>query len=225
MPRLIFVLLSALAIVVGGLTSSANALTEQEELIEKARFAVLKLTSHPEHPTLPETLARAKGVFIVPRLIKAGIVIGGEGGSGVLLARGPDGVWSYPAFYTMGGGSIGLQFGAQSAEVMFVIMSEAGLEAIIDDQVKIGGDLSVAFGGFGSGREASITTNLDADIYAYSIGEGVFLGAAFEGAVINRRDDWNYYYYGEGANAKTIVFERRFNNPHADELRSALTQF
>jgi lipid-binding SYLF domain-containing protein len=125
----------------------------------------------------------------------------------------------------MGGGSIGLQFGAQSAEVMFVIMSEAGLEAIIDDQVKIGGDLSVAFGGFGSGREASVTTNLDADIYAFSIGEGVFLGAAFEGAVINRRDDWNYYYYGEGANAQTIVFEHRFSNPHADELRSALAQF
>ena len=207
MPRLIVVLLAACAVLVGVLADSARALTEQEELIEKARFVALKLRNHPDHPKLPQRLSEARAVLIVPRLIKAGIIFGGEGGSGVLLSRGPDGSWSYPAFYTMGGGSFGLQLGAQAAQVMFVIMNDAGLEAIIEDQVTLGGDLSAAFGS-GKGIERGLTTSLDADIYAYSLTEGAFLGASVEGAVINRRDDWNYYYYGDGANARSIVVER-----------------
>ena len=73
--------------------------------------------------------------------------------------------------------------------------------------------------------EAATTTNLDADIYAYSLAEGAFVGATLEGAVIRRRDDWNYYYYGDGANANSIVLDQRFKNPHADELRGALALF
>ena len=225
MPRLPIVLLTALTILVGGFLSDARALTEQEELVEKARFVVLKLRNHPDHPDLRQTLAEAKGVFIVPRLIKAGLLIGGEGGSGVLLARGDDGKWSYPAFYTMGGGSFGLQIGAQWSQVMYVIMNQGGLTAIIDDQVTLGGDLSATFGGSGKALEAATTTNLDADIYAYSLAEGAFVGATLEGAVIRRRDDWNYYYYGDGANANSIVLDQRFKNPHADELRGALALF
>ncbi len=225
MPRLMFVLLTTLAIVVGGFVSGASALTEQEELVEKARFVVLKLRDHPEHPDLRQTLAEAKGVLIVPRLIKAGFIFGGEGGSGVLLARGADGNWSYPAFYTMGGGSVGLQIGAQWSQVMYVIMNDGGLTAIIDDQVTLGGDMSAVLGGSGKGLAASTTTNLAADIYAYSLAEGAFIGASLEGAVINRRDDWNYYYYGDGANATSIVIEQQFKNPHADDLRGALALF
>ncbi len=225
MPRLPFVLLTALTILVGGFLSDARALTEQEELVEKARFVVLKLRNHPDYPDLRQTLAEAKGVLIVPRLIKAGLLIGGEGGSGVLLARGDDGKWSYPAFYTMGGGSFGLQIGAQWSQVMYVIMNKGGLAAIIDDQVTLGGDLSATFGGSGKAIQAATTTNLDADIYAYSLAEGAYVGASLEGALIRRRDDWNYYYYGDGANANSIVLDQRFKNPHADELRGALALF
>lgn len=225
MPRLMFVLLTALTMFVGGLVSGANALTDQEELVEKARFVVLKMRNHPDHPDLRETLAAAKGVLIVPRLIRAGLVFGGEGGSGVLLARGEDGSWSYPAFYTMGGGSFGLQVGAQWSQAMFVIMNDGGLASIIDDQVTLGGNLSAALGGSGKGLQAATTTNMAADVYAYSLAEGAFIGASLEGAVINRRDDWNYYYYGDGANAKSIVLERQFKNPHADDLRGALALF
>ncbi len=225
MPRLMIVLLTTLAIFVGVFTTGARALTDQEELVEKARFVVLKLRNHPDHPSLPATLAAAKAVLIVPRLIKAGFLVGGAGGSGVLLARGEDGNWSYPAFYTMGRGSFGLQIGAQWSQAMFVIMNDGGLTAIIDHQVTVGGDLSATLGGYGKVMEAATTTNLDADIYTYSLAEGAFLGASFEGSVINRRDDWNYYYYGDGANTKSIVIEHRFSNPHADPLRSALALF
>ncbi len=125
----------------------------------------------------------------------------------------------------MGGGSLGLQAGAQSSEVIYVIMNDGGLKSIIEDQVTLGADLSAAIGSNGHGREAATTTNLSADVYAYAVNEGAYVGASIEGPVINRRDDWNYYYYGDGANAQSIVIDRQYANPHADELRASLMQY
>src|SRR3546814_2885808 len=91
-------------------------------------------------------MRRAKAVMIFPSLLKGAFFIGGEGGSGVLLTRDPEGNWSNPAFYTMGTVSFGLQFGGQSSEAILVVMTDAGLKAIMADQVKLGADLSAAAG-------------------------------------------------------------------------------
>ena len=91
----------------------AGALSEQEELLERSRLTFLKLIDHPDFPELKQYVHHAKALLIVPSLIKGGFFIGGEGGSGVLIARSPEGGWSNPAFYTLGAGSLGLQFGGQ----------------------------------------------------------------------------------------------------------------
>src|SRR5262245_36618953 len=130
---------------------SANALSDQQELLECSRLTFLKLIDHPDFPELKQYVHHAKAILIVPALIKGGFFVGGEGGSGVLVARSKQGGWSYPAFYTMGAGSIGLQFGGQVGEVVFTIMTEDGLKAVLSNQVKLGVDASIAMGPIGKG--------------------------------------------------------------------------
>lgn len=200
----------------------ARAASETDELVEKSRFTAEKMLSHPDFPTLRQWMKNAHGVIIVPSLLKAGFFIGGEGGNGVLLGRDIYGNWSYPAFYSIGAASLGLQIGVQDSEVMFVIMTERGLNAVINNQVKLGADASIALGPKGAGIEGATTTALNADIYSFSMTRGLFGGVSFEGSLVYKRDDWNQQYYGRPVAPREIVIERKVSNPHAEPLRAAL---
>ena len=200
----------------------ADAAPEPHELVEKARFTAERILAQTDYKEVRNWVRKAKAVLIVPSLLKAGFVIGGEGGSGVLLSRDRDRGWSDPAFYTLGAGSIGMQFGVQDSEVLFVIMTDKGLEAMLDKHVKLGADASIAAGPMGAGVEGATTANLGADILSYSMTRGAFGGVSFEGSVAVERDDWNRIYYGKGATPRGIVTERKFTNPHAAGLRRAL---
>jgi len=204
----------------------ARALSEQQELIEKAIITVEKMTARDalkEH--LRNFIPKAKGVFIIPALIKGGFIFGGEGGSGVLLTRGKGGKWSYPAFYTMGAASFGLQFGGQVSETILIILTAKGLTSIIENKVKLGVELNAAVGPYGVGVEGATSTALGADIITYSISKGAFLGGAIEGAVIEQRKALNYGYYNDTtATPKAILLDGKFRNPKADRLRSVLAK-
>lgn len=200
----------------------AEAATKPEELVELAALTIEKLLIDPNLSELRPYVEKSRGVLIIPQLVKGGFVVGGEGGSGVLLVKGSDGTWSAPAFYTLAAGSFGLQFGGQVSEVVFTIMNDGAVNAILDEQFKLGADASVAVGPLGKGVEASTTTHLRDDIYAFSRAVGLFGGASLEGAAIVKRKGWNELYYAAGAHPREIVVERRFFNPHADRLRAAL---
>src|SRR3546814_11829819 len=103
---------------------------------------------------LPKFVKAAKGIFIVPQLVKGGFILGAEGGTGVFLARGTDGNWSPPAFYTLGAASIGLQIGGEVKEVVFVMMSDKAVDDLVSSEFKMGADASVTVGPNGSGVEA-----------------------------------------------------------------------
>lgn len=202
----------------------AAALTAQEEMVQKAHISVQKVMQNDRiGETVTEMLKQAKGVLVFPALYKGAFVFGAEGGNGVLLAKGASGRWSYPAFYFLGSGSIGLQFGAQAAEVMLLIMTERGLNAVINQKVKIGADVNAAIGPYGVGAKAATTVNLGADILTYSINQGLFAGFSVDGAVIYPRDEWTSKYYGDNAaTTRAVVIEGRFANHHADGLREGL---
>ena len=200
----------------------AAALSDPEELVERARLSLLRLTGNPDGRDLNDYLSRAQGVMIVPALIKGGFIIGGEGGAGVLLVKGSDGSWSSPAFYTLAAASIGLQIGGEVKEVVFTLMNPGAVEAILANNAKLGGDLSIAVGPYGRGVEASTTTNFDADVFAFSSSVGAFAGGALEGAAIIDRQSYNDQYYDAYAPSRAIVVDRRFYNGHADALRAAL---
>lgn len=199
---------------------------EQQGIVDKARVTVQGFAQDQEvGPTVRNLMKSAKAVVIFPGILKGAFFVGAEGGSGVLLAKGEGDRWSYPAFYTMGGASFGLQFGGQSSEVMLLIMTSKGVNSVLNNEVKLGGDVSVAVGPIGIGAEASTTTNLRADIYSFSRNAGAYFGASIEGAVIHPRRSWNHDYYGStSASPKSIVLEGKYFNPQADKLRETLVE-
>ena len=202
-------------------SSQAYAASETEEMIEKARLTAEKLLGHPEHPTLRDWVKRAKAVLVFPSLLKASFLFGAEGGSGVLMARDDRGRWSYPSFYSIGGGSFGLQVGVQDSEAIFVIMTEKGLQAIMDNSVKFGADASIAVGPSGAGVEGAVGLGEDADIYSFSMTRGIFAGTSLEGSVAFERSEWNEAYYGQPATSYDIVVKQAVSNSNADKLRDA----
>ncbi len=195
---------------------------EAKDIVDSSKITIQRLIRSPATPQVKSLLARAKGVMVFPQILKGALFIGGEGGSGVLMSKYANGAWSYPAFYTMGSVSFGLQIGGQSSEAVLLIMTQRGLDSIINVQVKLGADISAAAGPVGIGTEASTTAATGADIYVYSLNKGLFIGAALEGAVIAKRKDWNQVFYKGTYTPTQIVRENRATNPDADPLRAAV---
>ena len=204
---------------------AALALTQQQEVLDKARITFDKLITSVEFGELPGYMKRAKAIMIFPDIFKAGFVIGGQGGTGLLLVRDPAKGWSNPAFYTLAEGSVGLQIGGQSSETIFTIMSQKALDAILDNQMKFGGDMSIAVGPIGKGIGGNTTTNLSADVYTFAKTSGLFGGVAFNGAGILKNDDYNHAYYGPDATPYAIVIERKFTNPNTKTLLDSLAPY
>ena len=197
-----------------------------DRLVDWSEDTLRNFARLPELKSFVKHIPTARAVMILPAIIKAGFFIGAEAGSGVLLARGADGTWGYPAFYTLGAASIGLQFGLQDTETVLIIRNEGALKAIIKDQGKFGADLGITIGVIGAGMEASTTTNLRLDVLAFTNAKvGAFAGASLEGAVLARRRDLNEAFYDRGATPEAIVIEGRHRNAKADPLRSALAGF
>ena len=208
-------------------SAPARAYNEQQELVDKALLSIKKITARTDiNNFVKQYLRQAKGVLVIPALLKAGFIVGGEGGSGVLLAKGKSGEWRYPAFYTMGAASIGIQFGGQVSETMLIIMTSKGLNSIISNKVTLGGELNAAVGPYGVGIEGATSTALGADIITYSVGKGAFLGGGLEGSVIEKRDGLNQGYYKDPqATPEAIVLQGRYKNADADRLRDTLANF
>ncbi|MGH6720223.1 MAG: lipid-binding SYLF domain-containing protein [Alphaproteobacteria bacterium] len=203
----------------------ASAQEEEQVLVDRAKAAVELMRRDPDYAKLNELLPRSFGALVVPELVKGGFFVGGEGGEGVLLRRDEEtGRWGYPAFYDFGAGSIGLQIGISVSEVIFLFMTKPGLELAMNDNVKFGADAGLAIANFGGGAEASTTTNLDADIYAFAKSEGAFAGVSFEGAAIVADQDANQRYYGTRYTSRQIVYEEVASHPGADGLRDALVR-
>jgi lipid-binding SYLF domain-containing protein len=203
----------------------AADLTSERELIAKAQFTLERFTSSPKMADARALARSAKGIMIFPYLLKGAFFLGGEGGSGILLARRADGTWSYPAFYSLASVSFGLQLGGQSSEAMLLIMTPGALRAIMANQAKLGADASAAAGPSGSGVGAASSTDVGTDIYTYSNTSGLFIGASFEGAVIARREDYNGNVYGGVVDPRKIVLDGEAQNPIADELRAKLAEY
>lgn len=202
--------------------TSAPSVPATDKLVEQARQTVENLKARKDLEEFKPMLKTAAGVAIFPAVYKAGFVIGAEMGNGVILGRNNDGSWGYPAFYTMGAGSFGLQAGAQQAEVVFIIRSRKALEAVIKHQGKFGADAGIAIGHLGSGVEGSATSNLGLDMVAFTGAKGLFGGGSLEGAAIIRRNDYNQQYYGVQTTPADILLKGAQRNSRADRLRSAL---
>jgi lipid-binding SYLF domain-containing protein len=206
------------------MTAFGQNAPDQQALVEKAQFTLESFMADESMSWFHEHVKDARGMVIVPQLIKGAFFIGGSGGSGVLIAHDEKtDEWSYPAFVTLGGASFGFQFGGQASEVILLVMTQKGIDSMISTTVKLGADASVAVGPIGRGIEGSTAPNLSADLLSFSRAQGLFGGVSVEGAAVAARDAWNTAYYGNPTKAVDILVRRDVSNPHADNLRKVVT--
>lgn len=189
MTRSLFAALAAL----GLLSAPAGAAPPPGKTLESAVEVLDALAAirHKEIP--PALLADAQGVAVIPKVIKAGFVIGGRGGHGVVLAREKDGTWGDPVFVNLGGASVGPQIGVQSTDIVLVFRTRNTLDRILDGKGKLtlGADASVAAGPIGRKAAAATDGKLEAEIVSYSRSRGLFAGVSLDGAVIRPDADTN----------------------------------
>ncbi|HEY0182798.1 MAG TPA: lipid-binding SYLF domain-containing protein [Rhodopila sp.] len=204
---------------------SASTPGEQQTLVDRAALTIQDMMTQTVSHDPQDLLRRAKGVMICPRIFKAGFFFGGEGGNCVLLARAGNGTWSYPAFYTIGSGSFGLQIGIEDSEVLMLIMTDHGLNAVLDSQIKLGANAGIAIATIGAGIQGSTTAAVGADIVAFASSRGLFGGIALEGSVMSAQTPWNQSYYGQPYAARQLVMQMQGSNPGADPLRDVLTRY
>jgi len=204
---------------------SPTTQNEQQTLVDRAALAVQEMMTQNVTDGPRDLIKRAKGALICPRVFGAGFFFGASGGSCVLLSRTGNGTWSYPAFYSLGSGSFGLQIGAESSELLIMIMTDKGLNAVLDSQVKLGATAGLAIANLGGNVQGSTTTAVGADIAAFSLSSGLFGGIAVEGSVMSSDTQWNQAYYARPLAARQIVTEMQANNPGADPLRDLLTRW
>jgi lipid-binding SYLF domain-containing protein len=203
----------------------ALAQGDEQTLVDRSTLAVQEMANQTLSQDPRRALSHARAVMICPRVFKAGFILGGEGGACVLLARAGNGTWSYPAFYGMGSGSVGFQIGIQDAQFVMMIMTEKGLNAILNSQFKLGADASLAIATIGAGIQGSTTGALGADIVAFSQTRGLYGGVSLEGSMMGQRTGWNKAYYGNEIGARQIVIDMQGSNPGADPLREILTRY
>lgn len=224
MKRLVITL--ALLLISGlPLARPARAQATQQALVDRATLAVQDIMTGPHGADGVNLLKQARAVMVCPRLFKAGFILGGSGGDCVLVARAGGGSWSDPAFFSMGSGSIGLQAGVQDSELVMIIRTERGLNALLNSHFKVGADASVAIATIGGGIQGATSSWLHADIVALSRNRGLFAGASLDGSILSSDPGWNQGYYGADYSTRQIIIDMKANNPGANPLRAMLSRF
>jgi SH3 domain-containing YSC84-like protein 1 len=199
----------------------ARAAHADQDLVDRARLTLNDVERDPAFGNARSLLRRAQAVMIVPQLFKGGFFVGGEGGTGVLLARQLD-QWSQPAFYTLASASLGFQIGAQQSELVLIIMTDRGKRAFMENRFKLGAEAGLTVVTIGSSAEAATASNLQPDIVAWSSSQGAYAGVTLKGSVIEPRESYDQHYYGRDVSSYGIVTLNQVRNRGADGLRQKL---
>jgi lipid-binding SYLF domain-containing protein len=160
--------------------------------------------SAPDRGIPEEVLEHAKCVAVVPHMLKGGFVFGAENGRGVATCRTANG-WSAPAFFTITGGSWGLQIGIEGVDLVMIIQSEQGMRHLINSNFQLGGDASAAAGPVGRHASADTDWKLNTEILTYSRAKGLFAGLTLTGAAIRRDEDSTEAIYGHEIPTRRIL--------------------
>ncbi|MCF0063102.1 lipid-binding SYLF domain-containing protein [Dyadobacter chenwenxiniae] len=216
-------LLSVL-VVIFMLTGSFSGVRAQGKEEDKIRAAVSVLNdfSSMEESIPSQLLDISKGIIIVPKLINAGLMVGGKHGKGIALVKNEKGEWSDPVFVTITGGSVGAQIGVQAVDLVLIFKSSKTLTEIGKGSFTLGGDLSVAAGPLGRSSSASTDYKLEAEVYSYSRSKGLFAGVTINGAALSVDAKANNAFYGNNDSANTIFTASKISSKSVEELRDKL---
>src|SRR5688572_4483496 len=214
----LLVLLAAFGVAALG---PAQAQRDNERFVDAAKVLEL-FTTDEQHGIPTDILQRARGIAVIPNLIRGGFVFGGRRGRGVIAIRSPNGEWSNPAFVTLTGGSFGAQFGAESADVVLVFANDRAVRNMASGKFTLGGDATAIAGPLGRRTQAAVTGR--AEVYVYMHSRGLFAGAAFEGTRLDIDQDASSAFYrntgGVPLGAQTVETPASAL-PFLDALRTA----
>ncbi|RWX51318.1 Lipid-binding SYLF domain-containing protein [Candidatus Electrothrix marina] len=199
--------------------SLSQDLLDAEELVTKSDAVLRVFLEDPNLKWFRRNIGTARGVFIAPQMLRGAFLIGSSRGSGLLFARDPAGKWSYPGFYAINSVSMGLQIGADASEIILLVMTEQGMNAMLSPEFKIDSridsQIMVAAGTMGDGPPQD-----SADILAFARSmRGIINGVSLGGAVITPRSSLNTAYYGRTVSLEDILVRQRARNDKAESLR------
>ena len=177
---------------------------EGVEQAQKAATVLKEIMGTPDKAIPKNVLDDAECVAVFPNVIKAGFIVGGRGGRGVASCRTTSG-WSAPAYFSMKGGSFGLQIGAQSTDFVLLFMNEKAMNSLLSSKFTMGGEASVAAGPVGREAGAETDAKMNAEILSYSRSKGVFAGLELKGTTITPDKSDMEGTYGKGVTAAAVM--------------------
>jgi lipid-binding SYLF domain-containing protein len=203
---------------------------EKSKEIEKMENAIdvfKEMVNLPEKGIPEALLDKAEAIAVIPGFWKAAWVIGGRHGKGVILVRKGEGEWSYPAFISMTGGSVGFQIGVQRADIILVFKNKKSVNTITGGTFTLGADAGVAAGPVGRKAEASTDIRFEAEIYSYSKSKGLFAGISIEGASLSIDTDANAKFYRDFDLSVEEILEKKYIKAPsiADEIRKVIARY
>jgi lipid-binding SYLF domain-containing protein len=203
---------TALALAAALFAGQAIAGPKEDERANNAVRVLNEIQRIPENGIPDKLLDEGKAIIVIPDTLKAGLVIGGRRGHGLMSVKSADGSWSQPVFVKLTGGSIGFQAGVQSSDVVLVFRNDRSLDSIVNGKFTLGADAGVAAGPVGRNASAATDGQLKAEIWSWSRARGLFAGVALDGAMLQIDDEANTSVYGSAATPRAI-FESRAGQP------------
>jgi lipid-binding SYLF domain-containing protein len=209
------------AVALTAFAPAAYAQADQQKLIDQSAETFSNFLRDPDMKWFQQNLGRAKGVLIAPEVLKAGFIFGGSGGRAVLVAKdAKSGKWVGPAFYALATASVGFQAGVSVSEVITLVMTDKGMNALLSPSFKMGGDASVAAGPVGAGA----SSNVVADMVSFARAKGVYGGLNLDGTVVNTSDDWNQAFYGKKVTSPDILVRMNVSAKGAEKLLAEIAK-
>ena len=210
-------LLTALVALVIGMPLAAAGDGYQLKVLRSAEEVLTTSVRAPDKGIPKELLERAECIGVFPGIKKGAVVVGGEFGHGVFTCRDKSGMMGTPAFFSLGAGSVGWQFGGQSADLVLLIMNPEGINHLLKDKFTLGGDAAAAAGPVGRTARAATDAQLHAQILSWSRSRGVFLGAAVSGAVVKPDTEANAVFYGTPVTGHELLLDHSVPTPASAE--------
>jgi lipid-binding SYLF domain-containing protein len=189
------------------LTSMAVAATSKDNLqsrIDSAKVVLDQIMAAKDRTVPIDILRSATCVAVVPSMVKGAFIVGAQYGQGVVTCRTGHG-WSAPVFIRMAGGSFGFQIGGQATDLILIAVNDRGMQDLLKDKFKIGGDASAAAGPVGRAGQASTDWKMSAELLSYSRNKGLFAGIDLDGTSVSQNREDTELYYGAPQNFDVVL--------------------
>ena len=184
--------------------------SKQRKILRTSQFVLEEIQKSPDQQIPMNLISKAKAIIVFPTMLKAGFFVGARYGKGIASVRAEEtGEWGPPAFLFTTGGSFGFQFGAQAIDLILLVMSQRGLEGLLNEQFTLGGDIAISAGPIGRHAEASADVFMQGEIYSYSRSKGLFGGVSLKGTIITSDSDANLTYYGQPYTSEEILLTKQ----------------